>query len=333
VLVAAFLILEVAVRQMGYRLPPWYPALAQDQSWRTADHRMVLVGTSRVFAAIDETAVMRTLSTQTTRAAVANMGQGFSSLVTHALGLRLLADEGLLQGATVVVEAPAGLADPLDWRDPWYLPERPQWLVSVMRARDIPALWWSHTPWEDTLGATARTLFGASVLSRYREDVRSAVIAQAAGVVPRTPQGASSTGQSGTSAMVLPAQRSDTDLERIRDVAVVEGQRWTAASRDVVWETTVVASIVAWVQAAGGRVVFADMPLSTPMAAGLQTMQTRRNRKTFRQSAARWGVVVITPDVRVTDDDFPDLWHVSVDARARYTQALMNAWVSEPRTR
>lgn len=322
-IVVSFLVAEGGVRRMGYALPRWYPQLVDDQAWRGAAHRVVLVGTSRVFAAFDEDAMSAGLSREGTSTRVANMGQGFSNITVHALGLRLLADRGALRGATVVVEAPGGLPEPQDWRAPWVFTERPQWLVSVLRPGDLPALWRSHTNWEDTLGATARTLFGVSVVARYREDVRSAIIAESAALVRNTPP-------PGTSApaenIVLPGQRNVEDLARIRDVAVADGQRWLAASRTVSWNDSVVASLVRTVQGAGGHVVFVDMPLSSPMAAGLQGALAQANREAFRTAAARWNTPVLTPQVAFSDDDFPDLWHLSADARARYTQAVLAAW-------
>lgn len=313
VIIAAGLCLEGLVRASGYQLPRWYPQVAEEQAWRAARDRVVFVGTSRTFAAVDEERF-----TAGNGVSAVNMGQGFSTITTHALGLRYLADRGALAGTTVMVEAPDGLADPATWRDPWLFAERPQWLLSVMRVSDVPALWRSETPIEDSLAVTFRGLAVGSRLATYREDVRVTAL----GWVYDRVRGGAPVGDD----IVLPARRNPGDSARIREAAMRDGQRWLAGTRPVDWNTTVVATLVETVQAAGGRVVFLTLPLSEAMSAGLRTPIAQANRQGFDDALARWGTTRLQVPVTFTEDDFPDLWHLGRSGRDRFTTALIDVW-------
>lgn len=313
VIIAAGLCLEGVIRASRYQLPRWYPQVAEDQAWRAARDGIVFVGTSRTFAAVDERKVATALGTS-----AVNMGQGFSTITTHALGLRYLAERGALAGTTVMIEAPGGLPDAATWQDPWFFAERPQWLLSVMRVSDVPALWQSDTPLEDTLAVTFRSLAVGSRLAAYREDVRVTSL----GWVYDRVRGGASAGED----IVLPSRRNPEHRERIRQTAVLDGQRWLAGTRHVDWDATVIASLVKTVQAAGGRAVFLTMPLSEAMSIGLQTPIARANRQRFDDALAQWGAARIEVGAAFTDDDFPDLWHLARPGRARFTAALIDAW-------
>ncbi len=325
-ILAAGLCLEGAVRVAGYSLPRWYPQVAQNQSWRGATDRVVFVGTSRTFAAVDH----RRIGDARAVGAV-NMGQGFSTIATHALGVRYLAERGALAGTTVFVEAPGGLPDASTWDDPWYFIERPQWLLSVMTPGDVPALWRSTTPVEDAFAATFRGLAIGSRFAAYREDVR----VKALGWIYDRARGRASVADDELAGdeedIVLPARRNPADRERIRQAAVLDGQRWIVGTREVEWDNTVVATLVATAHAGGGRVVFLSMPLSGPMSVGLRTPMATANRQRFHDALTRWGATRLEVPAAFTDDDFPDLWHLSRQGRDRYTTAVIDVWTPADR--
>lgn len=320
-ILAAGLCLEGAVRVAGYTLPRWYPQVAQSPEWRAASGRAVFVGTSRTFAAVDHERVASERGV-----AAVNMGQAFSTITTHALGLRYLADRGGVFGTTVFVEAPGGFPDASTWDDPWYFIERPQWLLSVITARDLPSLWRSATPTEDAFAVTFRRLALGSQLSAYREDVR---VSSLGWIYDRVSGRASSAADEQVNAdddIVLRARRNPADHQRIRQAAILDGQRWTVGTHEVDWDQTVVATIAETVRAAGGRVVFLTVPLSTPMSVGLRTPMADVNRRRFDEALVRWGATRLDVPVAVTDDDFPDLWHMSRQGRDRFTTALISGW-------
>jgi len=130
--------------------------------------------------------------------------------------------------------------------------------------------------------------------------------------------------------IVLPVRRNPADRERIREAAILEGQRWIVGTRQVDWDTTVVATMVRTVQAAGGRVVFLTLPLSDAMSIGLRTSAAQTNRQRFDEALVRWGTPRMEVPLPLVEDDFPDLWHISRQGRARFTAALINTWAAGP---
>lgn len=307
---------EALLRAGQYALPRWYPKAEAALNGRPA--RALFIGSSRVSAAIDveRFAAMAGIPADLT----INVGQGFSAVAAHALGIRRLSERGLLAGATVFVEAPLGVVDPATWSHKWYHVEGPHFLLSVLEGRDLPALWRSAQPVEEKFAASGRWLFKPAWISIYREDIRVRSLSRAyalAGLSLRAP------------ADERGVRRDVDDLSRIRVAAIQAGL--DSANAPIVgdWSATVVAWIVRRVQQSGGRVVFYDMPMSTPMA--IVTAATRENARTLARQAAQWQVPMLTPDVAFTDADYPDLWHLSVPASLRFTDALAAAWLASAR--
>lgn len=313
-LALAFGSVEAVLRAGLYERPRWYPRAIDVLEGRPA--RFLFIGSSRVSAAID---VRRFAGlTGAPEALTLNVGQGFSSVTAHALGVRRLAERGLLNGTTVFLEAPMGVADTSTWTTPWYQIEGAHFLMSVIEGRDLPGLWRSTQTVEEKLGATGRWLLSPSWIAVYREDIRVRALGKTYALV-------------GLSSAPPPddqrgVRRDVDDISRIRAAAISAGRDMARVAPVDDWSATVVGSIVQRVQDAGGRVVFYHMPMSAPMAIGSPTVE--RNARTLAEQAARWQVPILQPAITFEDADFPDLWHLSVSASTRFTEALFRAWRS-----
>lgn len=246
-----------------------------------------------------------------------NVGQGFSSVTAHALGVRRLAEAGLLNGATIFLEAPLGVPDTATWTTPWYQIEGAHFLISVIEGRDLPGLWRSSQSAEEKLAASGRWLFTPSWISTYREDIRVRALGRTYGLL-------------GVSLAPVDdgrgVRRDVDDIGRIRAAAVDAGQQAAHSALVPDWDATVIASIVQRVHASGGRVVFYTMPMSAPMA--VMSSSIAENARTFAEKARLWGVPILSPDVPFTESDFPDLWHLSLPASVRFTDALATTWLA-----
>lgn len=312
--VLTFGAVEAVLRGGLYERPRWYPRAIEALDGRPA--RFLFIGSSRVSAAID----VRHFSslTNTPQDLTINVGQGFSSVTAHALGVRRLAERGLLKGTTVFMEAPLGVADPSTWTTPWYQIEGAHFLMSVIEGRDLPGLWRSTQIVEEKLGATGRWLLSPSWIAVYREDIRVRALGRTYALVGLS-SGPPPDDQRGV-------RRDVDDISRIRAAAISAGRDMARVGPVADWSETVVGSIVRRVQDAGGRVVFYHMPMSAPMAIGSPTVE--RNARTLAEQAARWQVPILQPAITFEDADFPDLWHLSVSASTRFTEALFQAWRS-----
>lgn len=321
---------EIGVRVSAFTPAQWYPQVTRQLD--AAPARYMFVGSSRVGAGV---AVIAFAEAQPPAPSggigpVFNMGHGFSTVISHAIGLRRMAERGLLRGAVVFVEAGGGIPDTSTWRDRWYYREAPSFLVSVADARDIPGLWRSDQSVDDKLGATARTALKGSRLAVYAEMIRvnglAAAYRQAARLRPPP------------STLPVPVERlalretggvrgDVDDLSRISAAAVQEGQRMLLEQVLIAdWDRTVVADVAGIIRAGGGEVVFFEMPLSPPMRLASESETGRLNAQTFRAWAAARGIRVLDQRREFPADAFPDVWHMSAPAADMFTQDLIEAW-------
>lgn len=301
---------ETLIRLSPYERPRWYPTAMEALNGQPAQY--LFIGSSRVSAAIDAQRFSSALGTP--RQLTVNVGQGFSTVAAHALGLQRLSEHGLLRGTIVFLEAPLDVPDSSTWSDPWYVVEAPHFLLSVLGLRDLPGLWRSTQSTEDKLAASGRRMLQASWLATYHEHLRVEALAGAyslAGLSARA-QGAD-----------RGVRRDVDDISRIRAAAAGVGRNASLAPVVHDWSATVTGWIVNHVRQSGGRVVVYRMPMSSAMR--VESDNTRANARTFREQAAAWGLPVLDSGVVFGDADFPDLWHLSLEASVRFTDGLSAA--------
>lgn len=327
---AALIIGEIGVRLSAFTPAQWYPQVTRQLDGAPA--RYMFVGSSRVGVGV---AVIAFAEAQPPAPSggigpVYNMGLGFSTVIGHAIGLRRMADQGLLRGSLVFVEAPEGIPDTSTWRDRWYYREAPSRLVSVAGPRDLPGLWQSGMSVDDKIGATARTALKGSRLAVHAETIRVNGLAAAYQQAARL-RAALAPERESTGRLELrddSGARGDVDdFARIRAAAVEEGRRMLDEQVAVAdWDQTVVAGIAGIVRAGGGEVVFFEMPLSPPMRLAAESDTGRLNARTFRAWAAARGIRVLEQRRDFPADAFPDVWHMSAPAADMFTQDLIEAW-------
>ena len=302
----------------------WYPSAIEQAAGQPLG--LLFVGSSRVQAAIDTSRVAAARPGNDTRL-VFNAGQGFSTVIEHALGLRRLANRGLLRGTTVFIEAPGGIPDDSRWSDRWYYQEMPDFLLSVMEEGDLRALWRSQMSQEDKIAASIRGTFRSSQIVTYHELMRVRFLSW----VDRRYRAVAS----GPALPVTPLElraaggvRTDLDdRNRIRLEATLEGDRMVREQLPVTdWDARVVGTIVETVRRGGGTVVFFETPLSGPMRRASETPVGLENRRRFLAQTAAWGLRMIPLGHTFPDDDFPDVWHLSARASSVFTDELMAAW-------
>ncbi len=327
---AALLIGEAGVRVSAFTPAQWYPQIIE--KLHGVPVRYLFAGTSRVGAGVN---VLQFAEAQPPLAPgeprqVFNMGHGFSTIISHAIGLRHMAEAGLLRGAIVFVEAPGGVPDESTWNGRWYFREAPSFLVSVAGARDMPGLWRSGTSTDDKIGASARVALKFSTLAVYAEMIRVNGLGAA---YRRASQLRSSA--AGEPAVVERLElregggvRGDVDdLSRISAAAIVEGQRMLDAQTLVGdWGRTVSGEIVEIVRNGGGDVAFFDMPLSAPMRIAAESGTGQRNGESFRAWAAARGVRVLRSRGGYPVGLFPDVWHMSATGADMFTRELIAEW-------
>lgn len=326
-------VLEVGVRSWGFASDErWYPRASRESSGRPI--RILFVGSSRVSASVDAERFARELGLAVPAGLVLNLGQGFSTIIEHHLGLQDLANRELLRGSLVFVEAPEGVPDASSWRDDWFFMEAPHFLLTVLPAGSLPTLWASNMDLEHKSAASGRFLFGWSRLITYRERLRAGGLArayraaaeawEAAPWVVRSPPAE----KKALNVRAEGGVRGDSDdLQRIRLAAVTEGRRMVATQRLIDdWTDTVVADLVRRVRIGGGQVIFFRVALSSVMRRASETAIGRENQRTFQQQSHLWGTPLLSVNHTYPDEDFPDLWHLSQERAEDFSRDLAQTW-------
>ncbi len=336
-----FGIAETIARQWNFVDDFWYRGAVKKMESSPTPIQVLVIGTSRVAAAVDPVEFanhVRSISGQS--CGILTLGQGFSNLLEHFLGLQTLdrANSDFLNGLDVLIEAPTGLPDRSTFRDSWYFEEQPALLITVLHRNDIVRLWKSGMTFEHKLKATVRFCLSASRLVTFRERIRDAVLSHVVATGNR----------------MMPVTRklhlsgSHPDLTEIGGVRVdqrgIEAVRRNASigadlatinqsSIDEDWEATVVREIVDLVRMRGGRVCFFEMPLSTVQARPYRTPIRVADRAQFRKVATQWETPILKPTLdEVSDEDFPDLWHMSTSKSVEFTRQLAVSWLRSKRS-
>lgn len=332
---------EVLTRQALRGQAIWYDReeeVIHRHSGPTPAIDALFIGSSRVQAAIDAAEFARALAVRMGREpTVLNFGMGHSTLIEHYWGVRNLIDiaPDKFRGCTVFVELTCGLPATTSWNDLPYGPEQPQLMLPVLRSQDVGHLWHAPIDLQGKLLLTGRwALRGSAALAR-RERVREQVVIRGAGAVARI---AEHHGWAGDPAPVQGvAAMSEEGGIKVDSRAVAAARDYAASfaqreSRDQAsvadWDKTVAHDLVELVNRAGGEVIFFEVPMHPVMAAPYETAIRMEDRRRFREAAARWHAPILSADFHARDEDFPDIWHLSVTQAKPYTAALARAFLA-----
>jgi hypothetical protein len=330
---AAELVCRVVLRQHG---AAWYDreeAALKERVKPRADVPTIdaiFLGSSRVQAAIDAETFAAELQSRLGRPArVLNFGMGHTTLAEHYWGVRNLIDAagpGGFRGCTVFVEAAGGMPVGSTWDDLPYQADQPQLLLPVMRAGDLGRLWHAPAGIQEKALLTARWALRGSAALAHKERVREQVVNRGAQVFasrfePRDEAGGASMAEAG--GIKVDAE----SIKAARDYALTFAAEEMKSERPYGdWDRTIAHDLVEMVKAAGGRVVFFDVPRHPISGAPLRTPVRLEDRKRFEAAAARWGTPVIAAEFAAADEDFPDVWHLGLAKAKPFSVALARAY-------
>lgn len=319
----------------------WYEVLEARVNYHDRND-FLLVGSSRVAAALDPTTVGEVLSEQTGRPMKGcSLARGYSSLVHTYLLLRNLIDASpeKVRGAVVFLELADGLPfmagswrnAPDGWGGAWTYPAmRPLQLAPLIQARDYWRLWTSDTELDTTVMLTVRSLANHLKMISVREQLRHNLMRRIRQfprrfITPRaTPPKAKD--------VVRLAQRGGIR----RDKATVSRLRNTMSEmakralldqtplRD--WDRSLLPDLIDLLRRHDMRLVFFELPQARIFDEAFATPLRTADRKHFRSVAHVWGVPILSFHFPVTDDDFPDLLHMSQKRADAFSRELAEAW-------
>ena len=261
-----------------------------------------------------------------------NLSAGYCRVMYHYFGLRtmLREDPNCLRGTTVFVEAPSGMGEYLLWTDPWTYTRAERVLFPGMIAADLPRLWLAHTPLEYKLDMTVRFLTYNYKSYALRGILRAEFfrVGQEAfakwltkrgadDLPPPIPQDAPRF-RTGTPVDPKVAKNAPAYFAEFyaQEKALIE-RHWRS------WDTSVHDDLVKMVEAAGGRVVFIDMPQPTIFNPMYKWKGRDEDRRIFEKTVAeRWHSWVLHSAVKFSDESYPDRFHLDGPSAEIYSRAL-----------
>ena len=280
----------------------------------------LFAGSSRVAAAIDEDAWGAAA-----KGPGVNLGRGFSTLQEHYLGLRNLFAKypQRLRGAYVFIEAPRGMPSVETWQDTWVHPDSPQMIVPVLRISDLPGAWSAPMTFEEKSRVTFGYFLRPSALFTQKDRIGTGFLLLGEDLFARRFGGVRAAPAAEDLASAGGIRTDPESIQRSRITAVRLAREDLQSQRPVVdWDRTVVHDIVQLVEHAGARPVFFEMPLCSVQSATFDSPIRARDRERFAEATRQWGVPVIRAEIALSDDDFPDLWHLRKSRAAEFTRAL-----------
>jgi hypothetical protein len=307
--------------------PAWY--LHADIIAKNHPVDFLFIGSSRVGAAIDSNAFDDYMSTRLGKNTLSiNLGQGYSSIQEHYLGLRNLLNTcpESFRDFTVFLEAPGETPNLLyysTWTDNWINSDQVQLVVPLLKPPDIIPFWLSGSgsPAIKTF-ITLKYYLNPFKLVRFKERIKEKIETKVKEMIqPPSPGQKTDLSESGG------VKTKQVDIARVRTSA----QRFAREQMDAQepflnWDETVLADLIKLIKSHNGKVVFFKMPVSSAQLNVFKTKIHRDNRITFKQQLKKWDTVILYPDFSYTDEDFPDLWHLRYSRCAEFSGKLAQAY-------
>lgn len=311
------------------RKQQWFNGHANDLRNSHAD--CVFLGSSLVAAAVREEQFAKQISVegQPPRRAI-NLGRGYTTPVEYLFGLQRMVEINphVLEGSTIFFPASGGLADPTYWSQDWMNWRQPALLadyitypnlVAYCSKPDIPFSEKMLLVASKHLALAAQAKLFA-IASMHEADLLAEWIVNGGRFVKH-----------GVSVVMEGGIRTDEEsVAYMRKYHINKAKEDLLNQQPIDWDKTVMADIVSYVEEHGGKVNFMYIPLSTVLQKPLSTPTRLQDIKNFDEVVKKWGCRYIHPDFKPgSDDDFPDITHLSEEKSKEYTESLARAYLNK----
>lgn len=294
--------------------------------------RMYFLGTSYVEGGIIADQVAKTLREEfQMETEVINIGLGGSTLGIHYIALqeKLKHDPNALRGANVFIESLFGQPNILTWKHEW--PNSVASCGPYIRPQDIPRLLHSSSPADVKFQLAASALFKSTLL------------------VPEFQQKANRNGENLVNVGFLgirsllypnrPVMKEDTEISssgsirtdnagirNTRAFVLAKGpalEKEAQARKPVKnWEETILYDLVQLIREAGGTPALFETVSSSYVRKSYFYPTPQEDDKNFAEVRKRWRIPLYRVPLKYTDDDFPDLSHLSKDRAVEYSMLV-----------
>jgi len=288
---------------------------------------VLFVGTSQMASAVDVYQFEGAMQAATRRDWFClNFARGYAPLVQNYLGLRALYESwpDRFDGTVVVIGAPMGHAPLGSWSDPWHMTGWSELLIPLLTPGDLPRMLSTRTPLESRCQMLLGYGLRGSQAVLYHARLRQWMTMQLQDLLTRTgPRGEPDEPALTTDGGVMVDERAQAMTRRVvteaAERAMLDQQPYPPLAGSLM------ADLIDLVQANGGQVVVADLPLHSVQARPLLTDRRQQDLQNLTRELAAAGVPRLSVDATFSDSDLPDYSHLDRAARARYTDALARA--------
>lgn len=290
---------------------------------------VMFVGNSIIVAAVREKKFAELISEKgkPPRTAI-NLGQGYTTSMEYYLGLQRMVSVNphVLEGSTIFMSAAGGMPDMRTWTDDWMNWHQPALLGAYI---DYPNLW-KYCQLQKVSLTEKVLLIG----SMHSEIVSQGGLLRAATMysLDEAAEWLTHGGKIADKGLLIVQEggirSGEAAMANMKAYAIRVAKEDLKDQKPIDWNATVLKDIAQYVQAHGGKLCFCYIPVSSVMMEPLQTETRQRDMENFEKVAADWGCKYYKPDFHATsDDDFPDLIHLSERRSQEYTKALADAFV------
>ncbi len=334
IILAVFFSAEFLARFIAPKENFWYQEAEQYLESNTA--QAIFIGSSRTEIGLLEEEFDSALQAHGIEHKTLNLGRGFSTHKMHYLGLRNLFENhpDALRNCVLFIEISENLPPVFINKDSWVFDVQPQLLLPVLRAADLPALWVSPTAFESKKTITLRYFFQYATLINKREYIREQFLSYGNNFTRAVFVKNHSEIQTATNQDALAegtaVKTDDASIQFARELA------YHFAKLDLKDQTPYgefedheIYPIIKLAQGKGVPVVLVNLPLSSVQAEPLQTPLRVEEAKRFVETAQHWGTPIYSVEKSFTDEDFPDLWHLTPQAAQQFSLQLATRYSQE----
>ena len=292
----------------------------------------LFIGQSRVEAAINTEMFNKTVMTQGERPCTsANLGGHGRTPAVNYMGLRLLLQKmpQTLKGCTVFVEAPGGIPQADRWNQPWVNPGEDRAIIPLLTSPEIATMAHAsaHNPMLTQLGLRLlqaeshvslvyyRHIAGRRMIQSLQEI--SSQAAEAMHLPPGEVNDQLDIQTGGT--IVNEASAAAVGLNSAR--SYIRQQQGVPATTN--WNETILEDIRQELARAGAHLAVYTMPVHSMFV----PTEQRQSVESLRSYCAEHGVLLLEPEFKAADSDFPDYWHLTREQGEEFSHKLAEAWL------
>jgi hypothetical protein len=263
----------------------------------------------------------------------------------HLFGVRNLAaaHPDTMKGAAVFVETFAGVPGSMGG---WFSTYNPRLLAEVMRFGDFGSFWQTHYRFEQKLDIMARiTLFKFRPFF-WKERIRRTVIDAGTSRMTAAARGLGLLAESTASAPVdlvagggIRTDKKGVALVREQALATKrqsEGEHAPAKLTGLplskeAWEASEIGLLAKLVEDFEGELVFFEAPLHSIYREHYRRITPQPARAAFDAFRRHRRAPLISMEIALSDDDFPDISHLRKSMAADFARSLAREWLTARR--